>query len=122
MTPEQLARSFGAAPAKVASALFDVFKDVADETVEDWRDNVRATSPQGHLKHLPAAITSEMRLSTSIVAEMGPETGRKQGRLGLGDELGSRNQAPHLNGMRAVAANTLKLDRRSDAAIGHVLP
>lgn len=121
MTPDELAREFGAAPAKVASALFDVFKDTAEQTVDDWRDNVRATAPE-HLPHLPAAITSEMRISTDIVAEMGPEAGRKQGRLGLGDELGSRNQPPHLNGLRAVAGNAAKVDRRADSAIGHLLP
>lgn len=122
MTPTELAREFDAAPARIASALFDVFRDTAEDTVEEWRDNVRATSPQGHLKHLPNAITAEMRLGTSIIAEMGPESGRRQGRLGLGDELGSRNQPPHLNGMRAVAANTMKLDKRADAAIGLALP
>lgn len=118
-----LARDFGAAPAKIASGLFDAYRGAGEGFRDDWRHNVRSTSPQGHLKHLPAAITTEMRFGGfSIEVVTGPESGMRQGKLGRGDEFGSRNQPPHLNGLRAMPLAEKRLERLADAAIAFALP
>lgn len=118
-----LARDFGSAPAKVASALFDAYRGAGEGFRDDWRHNVRAIAPT-HLPHLPDAITTEMKLSGfgSVEVETGPESGLKQGKLGRGDEFGSVNQPPHLNGLRAIPLAEKRLDRLADAAIAYTLP
>lgn len=117
-----LARDFTEASSAVASALYDAFKDGGEGFRDDWRHNVQASSPQGHLKHLPDAITTETRLAFGIEVVTGPERGRRQGALGRGDEFGSKNQPAHLNGLRAMPLAERRIDRLSDAAIGLVLP
>jgi hypothetical protein len=118
-----LARDFGKAPAKVASALFDAYRGAGEGFRDDWRHNVQATGGT-HLPHLPAAITSEMKFAAfgSIEFETGPEAGMRQGRLGRGDEFGSVNQPPHLNGLRAIPLAEKRLDRLADAAVAYTLP
>lgn len=117
-----LARDFQKAPAAVASDLFDVFGEQGDELAKDWGDNVRAVAPK-HLPHLPDAITSEHKFGgMSIVVETGPESGRKQGALGIGDEFGSRNQPPHLNGLRAMTAREPLLEKAADDRVRRALP
>lgn len=117
-----LARDFEKAPAKVASGLFDAYRGAGEGFRDDWADNVRAIAPN-HLPHLPNAITTEMKFAGfSLEVETGPESGRKQGALGRGDEFGSRNQPPHLNGARAMPLAEKRLDRLADAAIGLALP
>lgn len=121
-TFDQLAAEFAKAAAEVPGALREVFQDTADEAKHGWQDNIRAVAPR-HLPHAPKAITFETHLTgSSVTAEVGPEEGRKQANLVLGDELGSRNQAPHLSGQRAAVPAGAKLDRRADAVIGHILP
>lgn len=117
-----LARDFERAPAKVASGLFDAYRGAGEGFRDDWADNVRAVAPE-HLPYLPDAITTEMRFAGfAIEVETGPESGRKQGRFGRGDEFGSQNQPPHLSGLRAMAGAGLRLDRLADAAIGLAIP
>lgn len=118
-----LARDFEQATSKVASGLYDAYRGAGEGFRDDWQHNVRASSPQGHLKHLPDAITTEMKFAGfGIEVETGPESGLRQGRLGRGDEFGSVNQPPHLNGLRAMPLAQVRLDRLSDAAIGLALP
>lgn len=117
-----LARDFAEASPKVASGLYDAFKQGGEAFRDDWADNVRASSPKGHLKHLPAAITSETRVALGIVVETGPESGKRQGALGRGDEFGSRNQPAHLNGLRAMPAAEERITKLADATIGYLLP
>jgi hypothetical protein len=119
---DQLAADFAKAAFGVQSAMRDVFHDTADETKKGWQDNIRAVAPK-HLPHAPKSITTETRLTgTSVRAEVGPEAGREQANLVLGDELGSRNQAPHLSGQRAAEPAGKNLERRADSVIAHLLP
>lgn len=119
----ELATDFGKAPAKVASGLFDAYRGAGEGFRDDWRHNARATSPRGHLKHLPAAITSEMKVAGfGIAVVTGPQTDMPQGGLGLIDELGSSTSPPHLNGLRAMPLAEKRLERLADAAIGLALP
>lgn len=116
-----LSADFGKAKGRIASALYDTYKDEAETFAEDWRSNVRAVAPN-HLPHLPDAITAETKVSTNIVVEVGPETGRRQGALGKGDEFGSRNQPPHFSGLQAMGPAEKRIERAADATIGFLLP
>ena len=116
-----LAADFGKASAAVTRGLYSAYKDSGDAFAEDWRANARETSG-AHGKHYPNSITSDTRVSTDIVVETGPETGRKQGRMGRGFEFGSVNQPPHLDGARALPIAERRLLRAADTAIGYLLP
>jgi hypothetical protein len=116
-----LAADFGKAPTKVASALYDVYKDSGDAFAEDWADNARETSGE-HGKHYPNSITSETRLALGIYVETGPDSSMKQGGMGRGFEFGSQNQPPHLDGLRALPTAEQRLLRAADAAIAFTLP
>jgi hypothetical protein len=119
---EQLAAEFAESVAAIRVGLRDVFYQTADETKKGWQDNIRAVAPR-HLPHAPKSITFETHLTgSSVTAEVGPEEGRTQANLVLGDELGSRNQAPHLSGQRAAEPAGKNLERRADSVIGHLLP
>lgn len=117
----ELAADFGKASSQVAGALYDVYAEQGQEFVKDWGDNVRQVAPE-HLPHLPDAITSETRISTDIHVVTGPEAGRRQGKLGRGDEFGSENQPPHLSGLHAMTAREPLLERAADATIAFLLP
>ena len=119
---DQLAADFVAAAAGLRVAMQDVFHDTADEVKKGWQDNIRAVAPR-HLPHAPKSITFDTTITgSSVTAEVGPVEGRPQAGLVLGDELGSRNQHPHLSGQKAAEPAAALLARRADAVIGHILP
>jgi hypothetical protein len=116
-----LARDFGKASGRVSSVLYDVFTESGEAFAEDWASNAAATSGE-HGKHYPASISSETRISIGIHVETGPDSSMPQGSMGRGFELGSQNQPPHLDGLRALPAAEKRLDRGADTAIGFLLP
>lgn len=118
-----LARDFDRATGEVASGLYDAFRGAGEGFRDDWQHNARSTAGE-HGKHYPDAITTEMRTLglTTINVETGPETGRKQGGMGPGFELGSENQQAHLDGLIAMPLAEKRLERLADAAIGLALP
>lgn len=94
----------------------------AEEVRDGWRAGVRAKAPK-HLPHLPSAITYETKVTASnVVADIGPESGKTQGRFGRGEELGSRNQPPHLSGLTAFEAAQDGLSSAATDSIGEVIP
>lgn len=117
----RLANDLGRASIRVASALFDVYRDEGEQFAEDWATNARATSGT-HGKFYPDSIDSEVRVSLGIEVEAGPNSGKKQGGMGRGFELGSVNQPPHLDGLRAMPAADARLVRSASNAIGSILP
>lgn len=116
-----LADDFGSAAAEIGGALYDTFKQGGEAFAEDWRHNAERTSGQ-HGRHYPKAITSETKIALGILVETGPETGRRQGGMGRGFELGSRNQPPHLDGLGALGPAAERLEKTADATIGYLLP
>lgn len=116
-----LARDFTESGVKVGAAVYGAFKASGDAFAEDWRANAAETSGT-HGRYYPDSITSETLLSLGVRVQTGPESGRKQGRMGRGFEFGSVNQPPHLDGARALPIADRRLGRLSDAAIGHALP
>ena len=116
-----LAADLGKASGRVAKALFDVYDQEGETFAKDWADNARETSGE-HGKHYPNSITSETRVAFGIEVETGPDSSMKQGGMGRGFELGSRNQPPHLDGLRALPIAEVRLARAADATIGFLLP
>ena len=116
-----LAAELKAASRNVARGLYDAYKEGGEIFAEEWRSNARVTSG-AHGKHYPASITSETLVGLGIIVDTGPETARRQGGMGPGFELGSRNQPPHLDGAKAAMWVAPRIERLADAAIGFALP
>lgn len=116
-----LARDFGKASGEVARALYTVFEQEGETFAEDWADNARETSGE-HGKHYPNSITSETKVAFGIHVETGPDSSMPQGGMGRGFELGSRNQPPHLDGLRALPIAEARLERAADTTIAFLLP
>jgi hypothetical protein len=115
-----LARDFEAAPARVGSAIFDAYRGAGEGFRDDWKHNAASTAGE-HGKWYPDAITTEMKFAgLGVEVETGPERGPKQG--GMSFEFGSRNQPPHLDGLRAMPLAAARLDKLTDAAIAFALP
>lgn len=107
---------------EVLEAVRKPMQDASRDVRDQWRQGVRAKAP-AHLPHLPAAITYETKVSGgSVVVDIGPESGKTQGRLGRGEELGSRNQPPHLSGLTAFTSAQDKLTRAVTDAVEKVIP
>ena len=117
----QFADDFGKAAADIGRALFGVFKDEGEEFAKDWRRNAEQTSGK-HGRHYPKSITSEAKVALGIRIETGPESGRRQGGMGPDFEFGSRNQPPHLDGLRALAPASKRLEKAAEAVIEDLLP
>lgn len=119
-----LARDFGAAPAKVAKGLFEAYRGAGEGFRDDWQHNAAATSGS-HAAKYPSSISSEMVIAglASITVETGPEQGAaNQGFLGRVLEFGGRHSPPHLDGARAMPLAEKRLDKLADAAIAFSLP
>lgn len=118
-----LADDFAKSAAQIVDEVRDVFDEAGEAVAKEWADGVRASAPK-HLPHLPDAITHETKfgLLGGVSVEVGPESGKKQGRLGRGEELGSRNQPAHLNGLTAMLAEEAELEKQADEAVWRMLP
>lgn len=98
----KLAADLSAVSSKMVTPMRQVFKESGDLLAKEWAANARATSGV-HGKHYPKSITADLTFSLgNIVAEVGPDSSKPQGRMGRGFELGSVNQSPHLDGLKAV--------------------
>lgn len=117
-----LAGDFGRAAGQIGSALYDTFASEGEAFANDWKANASATAGE-HGVHYPSAITSEVRGGLSgVTVEAGPESGPPQGGMGRGFEFGSRNQPPHLDGLRAMPAAEARIEKAADSTIGYLLP
>jgi len=112
-----LSRDLGKIGAKSGATMFGVFKEAGKDLEKTWKRNAKATAGV-HGKRYPDSITTDMRLSTNIEVEVGPDPSRPQG--GMSFEFGSVNQPPHLDGQRAADEVVPRIDRRIDAALAHL--
>lgn len=97
----KLAADLSATGPKMVGPMRKVFQEIGDRTADQWRSNAVATSGT-HGKHYPKSISAELRFSTNLEVEIGPDSGKKQGSMGRGFEFGSVNQPPHLDGAKAM--------------------
>lgn len=116
----ELAKDLGRQSKEVASALYDVFVQEGETFARDWAANAKETSGE-HGKHYPASIDSETKMSLDIHVVTGPNSGKRQGSMGRGFELGSVNQPPHLDGLRALPIAERRLERATGSALGFLL-
>ncbi len=115
-----LANDLSQVGAKAVKPLRGVMDEVGKATADEWRDNARITAG-AHGKHYPDAISHELTLGmSSIGVEVGPDSGKKQGGMGMGFEFGSINQPPHLDGLRAVETMGPRAERMIDSALGYL--
>lgn len=84
--------------------------EAADDLAKAWKSNAEVTSGE-HGKHYPKTIDWRWLLSTGAAAEVGPLRGRQSQ---MSFELGSSNQPPHLDGLRALDVVGPRLLRRFD--------
>jgi hypothetical protein len=107
---------------KTIPAVRESMLAVGEAFAAEWRDNARETSGE-HGKHYPDSISAELVFSVrSVTVEAGPDTSKKQGKMGRGFEFGSQNQPPHLDGVRALDVMQDRAERILDATIGHIFP
>lgn len=105
---------------KAVPALRGAMGAVGEAFAEEWRRNARETSGT-HGKHYPNSIDSELVFGvTGVAVEAGPNTAKRQGGMGPGFEFGSRNQPPHLDGLRALDGMQSRAERVIDATVGHL--
>lgn len=117
-----LAADLGKASVEVTTALRAVVQEGISDVKDAWRENATATSGV-HGKHYPNSITYETRvLAGTIIGEVGPDSSKPQGSMGRGFEFGSRNQPPHLDGLRAVDSIAPAMEKRFNTALGFLLP
>jgi len=111
---------------RVGARAVPVIRQAMDASGEafanEWRSNAAATSGE-HGKHYPASISHELFPGVSrIGVDVGPDSSMPQGGMGPGFELGSRNQPPHLDGLKAMESVTPRAERMIDTALGHLFP
>lgn len=119
----KLALDLTRAPAKMVHPLAETFKQAGEAAAQQWAHNARATSGV-HGKWYPESIDSEARftLTGNVEVEVGPNSAKKQGRMGRGFEFGSVNQPPHLDGVKAFEVMEPRVESMTAATIGYLLP
>jgi len=116
----ELAADLRGIGAKAVPALRGSMGAVGEALAKDWADNARETSGE-HGKHYPDSIDSELVFDLGGVSvDVGPNTAKKQGGMGKGFEFGSKNQPPHLDGLRALDGIQKRAERVIDSTIGHL--
>jgi hypothetical protein len=101
---EALAADLALAPARLQVALTAVVSKGALNIKRDWQ---ASASGLPHAPAYPSSITYDLTPAPGrIEAEIGPDKAKRQGPLGNLIEFGSANNPPHLDGARALAAET----------------
>ena len=87
-----------------------------------WRNNAIRTSGE-HGRYYPDSIDSELVFDLGGVSvDIGPNEGKKQGKLGKPLEFGGRRSPAHLDGFKAVEANHATVERALDQALYPLFP
>jgi hypothetical protein len=101
---------------RTAGPVIAAFGESAGDLASTWARNAKETAGV-HGKHYPRSIDFEMRASTNVHFEVGPNKSKKQGGMGAGFEYGSKNQPPHLDGQRAADEVLPRLEERVSRAL-----
>lgn len=105
---------------KSVPAMRVVMLGVGEALANEWASNARGTSGE-HGVHYPDSIDAELAFGvTGISVDVGPNASKPQGGMGKGFEFGSRNQPPHLDGLRALDGMQARAERIIESAVGHL--
>jgi hypothetical protein len=100
--------------AKAIGPMREVMLAAGEVFKTTWQANARATSG-AHGVHYPDSIEAKMAFGVSTIAvDVGPNAGMPQG--GMSFEHGSRNQPPHLDGLKAMDAVSPQVEALFTAA------
>lgn len=114
----KLAGDLSKVGARATLALRGPMAAAGDAFAEEWRKNAVETSGE-HGRFYPDSISAGLVFDAGgISVDVGPDTSKKQGRMGKGFEFGSKNQPPHLDGSRALDLIAPRVERIIDASIG----
>lgn len=84
---------------------------------DTWRSNAESTAG-AHGVHYPKSVDSELVFNLGGVSvDVGPNSAKRQGSMGKGFEFGSKNQPPHLDGLRAMDAVAPAIEALIDSVI-----
>ena len=104
--------------ARSVPAMRTVMLGAGEALAKEWASNARATSGE-HGVHYPDSIDSELAFGiTAISVDVGPDSSKPQGGMGRGFEFGSKNQPPHLDGLRALDGMQVRAERMIESAVG----
>lgn len=118
----RLANDMSQVGARMVPALRATMSQAGEAFAVEWRSNAVQTSGE-HGKHYPNSIDSDLVFDLGGVSvDVGPNSAKPQGSMGRGFEFGSRNQPPHLDGLRALDGVQVRAERMVDTTIGHLLP
>lgn len=102
--------------AKAVPAMRGVMLEAGEALKQEWASGARETSG-AHGVHYPDSIEAEIAFGVSQIAvDVGPNGGKPQG--GMSFEYGSRNQPPHLDGLKAIDRVAPRVEAMFDAATG----
>lgn len=114
----KMAADLASIGAKSVPAMRGVMGAVGESFAAEWASNARETSGE-HGIHYPDSITAELVFDVGgISVDVGPDKSKKQGSMGRGFEFGSRNQPPHLDGLRALDGLQVRAERMVESAVG----
>lgn len=118
----ELAVDLAAVSAQMVVPMRAVFAEAGEILADEWAENARATSGV-HGKHYPNSIDSELNFSAGgIEVEVGPNSAKPQGVMGRGFEFGSKNQRPHLDGLRATERLEPVVETMVVVAVDRLIP
>lgn len=105
---------------RAVPALRTSMQGVGEVFARAWQANAAETAGE-HGKHYPASITAELAFGFgSVAVDVGPDASMPQGGMGRGFEFGSRNQPPHLDGLRALDTVQAPAEKVIDSTIGRL--
>jgi len=117
---DALATDLNLASVGMEVAMTQVFRAQGELFAADWRRNAAATSGK-HGRHYPYSIESKLAIGRRGVAvATGPNPSKPQG--GMSFEYGSKNQPPHLDGLRALPEAQARLIIAANATVRRLLP
>lgn len=108
------------AGARAGVAIREPVLAAGEMIVDAWQAGARMSSG-AHGIHYPDAISAELVFDLGGVAvDIGPESGKPQG--GMSFERGSRNQPPHADGLKALAAGEAPAGQMIGDAVEVLIP
>lgn len=112
-----LRTDLGKVTAATARLAFAAFAASGEDLKATWATKAKETAG-AHGRLYPKSITTDVKLSTDIIVEVGPDPRLPQG--GMSFEFGSVNQPPHLDGQKSMDEVLPRLEKRVNDALAGI--